>query len=448
MENLLLDKIKQNIFVPLVKYKKDFPEFLIPRLFAVNDKSNHSKISNHINNGLKTDKNLLILVYVPFCYHQCIFCRNKYFFPKKELIRKFISSLTKEIDLYAQLGIFRKSKVKAIYLGGGTPTVLSFQDINKILESINKNFNVDNDASITCETHPVFLNSQQGIDNLQKLKDCGINRISVGAQSLDDEVLKINKRGHTKRDVIEALENANRKNMFITLDMMIGLPGQHINSVRKDLDQLDKLKFDWVEYMRHDIVNDKAIKIIYENPKLLSDNGMLFEINMLVQSWLEKNAYERNGCFKENSKSFPYRAYWLKETPYVSFGPIAHSHLGGICFYNHSKMEDYIDSVEKNELPIKKYQILSSEEQIFRTLFLGLQTKAGVSIDELKSRFGENCYDILSKTISTLKSYKLIVENDKYLRLTKDYGRYFVEDISCFIVNEAEIVLSRLKKNV
>jgi len=443
MKDTILDRIKRDIFVPITKYKKDFPEFIIPQFFLQHNINSKSKISNSISDSSRANKNLLILVYIPFCPYQCIFCRNKYFAPKKNLIKKYVDYLIKEINLYAQSDYFQKNKIKAIYLGGGTPTVLSFVDINRISKSIRKNFQVTKNPSITCETHPVFLKGQQGKINLQKLTDCGINRISIGAQSFDDKILKLNRRGHTKKDVFEAVNNANKKNVFISLDMMFGLPGQDIESIKKDLVQLEQLQFNWVEYMRHDIVNDKAIKILDENPELLINKDELFEINMMVQTWLEQGSYERNGCFSKNSKSFPYRAYWLTETPYIAFGPVAHSHLGGICYYNQSKIEDYFDSIEKNELPINRYQILSPNEQVFRSLFLGLQTKTGVSIRELKSRFGEKCYNILSETISVLKSHRLIEEKEGYLRLTQNYGRYFVEDISCFIVDKAKKTLNK-----
>ncbi len=443
MKDIILDKIKRNIFVPITKYKKDFPEFIIPQFLLQHNINSKPKTLNSILDSSRTNKNLLILVYIPFCPYQCIFCRNRYFAPKKNLIKKYVDCLIKEINLYTQLGYFQKNEIKAIYLGGGTPTVLSFADINRIFKSIRKNFRVAKNTSITCETHPVFLKGQQGKINLQKLTDCGINRISIGAQSFDERILKLNRRNHTKKDVFEAVNNTNKKNVFISLDMMFGLPGQGIESVKKDLTQLEQLQFNWVEYMRHDIVNDRAIKILDENPELLINKDELFEINMMVQTWLEQNSYERNGCFSKNSKSFPYRAYWLTETPYIAFGPVAHSHLGNICYYNHIEIENYFDSIEKNKLPINKYQILSHKEQIFRSLFLRLQTKTGVSIGELKSRFGEKCYSTLSETISVLKSHRLIEEKEEYLRLTQNYGRYFVEDISCFIVNKAKKTLNK-----
>ena len=220
-----------------------------------------------------------------------------------------------------------------------------------------------------------------------------------------------------------------------------GLSGQTVRNLKNDLLKLEKLNPDAVEYMRHDVVNDKVIKLYKKHPELLVDKDALFEMNLLCQKWMERQGYEQNGSFSENSQFFPYRYDWVMGKPYLGLGSGAVSHFGGVRFVKLGNLSLYFSSLERNIMPIWNFRVFSNLEQAYRTLLLRLQTKAGITTKELKDRFGAGNYNAINLTINKLKDYELIIDNGGVVRLTDSYGRYFVEDICDLIMDESRRIL-------
>ena len=265
--------------------------------------------------------------------------------------------------------------------------------------------------------------------------EVGMAAALIGSECFE-RVLKYCNRYHTVADIEEALNNLKTANMHHNLDMMIGLPGQTLSGVEQDLKKLEELKPDAVEYMRHSVVNRRVINLYKKSPELLTDKNTLFEMQLMVHEWIEKNNYEQNGYFSKSSPFFPYRYAWVMEVPYLAFGARARSHLGGITFLNYSHLIDYFLSIERKIIPVESFRIPNETEKIFRTLYLRLQTQDGISRAELQQRYGSNHYLIIEPVIEKLKQYNLIINDNKVIKLTNPYGRYFLEDICNLIKKE------------
>jgi oxygen-independent coproporphyrinogen-3 oxidase len=438
MNNSKLEKIKKDLFFSLECYDKAFADlgFLSHRLMSAYNGDSKSKFADTVQSSINSNNNIMIYIHNPFCFDGCVFCCAFPWKHNKKLVRKYFTYLVKEIEIHGKSQFIPKKNVRAIYFGGGTPTLFTTDEMAVIMDTIRKNFSVGDDCEVTSETHPLHITGQKGKQVIAKLRECGINRLSTGIQSFDNRVLKYCNRANTSEDAYEAVKNTKEANMFTNVDMMFGLPGQTLESVKDDLKHLERLEPDAIEYMRHDVCNKEVINLYNASPELLVAQDDLFEMNMITQKWMEKHGYEQNGYISENSRFYLYRYCWTTEVPYITLGAKAWAHLGTICYYKHRDLKKYFDFIDRGELPIMHYSLIPLDVQVHRTMLLRLQTSAGLDIGDFKSRYNDKSLESLQDIIEALKSYELIFQENNHIRLTQSYGRYFSEDVSNFILNK------------
>jgi coproporphyrinogen III oxidase-like Fe-S oxidoreductase len=187
--------------------------------------------------------------------------------------------------------------------------------------------------------------------------------------------------------------------------------------------------------MRHEIVNPLAISLYRHHPDLLVEDDELFWMTYETQKWMEEKGYEQNGSFTSES-CFPYRYHWLKETPFISFGSRSRSFTKDICCDKHEDLSLFLRLVDKGMPPIARFMRLDREEKMYRSLFLSIQTSDGLDSKAFESRFGRNPAEALSPLIDRLAGYGCIEVDDSSIKLSR-YGRYFVEDVCCSIIDDA-----------
>jgi coproporphyrinogen III oxidase-like Fe-S oxidoreductase len=154
-----------------------------------------------------------------------------------------------------------------------------------------------------------------------------------------------------------------------------------------------------------------------------------------TQEWMEQKGYEQNGSFTSGER-FPYRYHWLREMPFVSLGSRSRSYTKSICCDKHEDLYLYFRLIEKGLAPIGRFMVLNKKEQMYRSLFLNLQVRDGLDLRRFESRFGESALDVFSSLLGKLDEYGCIEADDSAIKL-KRYGRYFVEDVCCFIIDQA-----------
>jgi oxygen-independent coproporphyrinogen-3 oxidase len=287
-------------------------------------------------------------------------------------------------------------------------------------------------CGITVEAHPESLAGGR----VAELAGIGVTRISMGCQSFDPEVLALCNRRNDAAQIAAIIDRTGKAGLAVNLDMMTGLPGQTIGSVRRDLATIASLGADAVEYIRHEIVNPLVVSLLQGRPELMVGKDELFEMVLLTHEWLEKNGYEQNGTFS-NGSQWEYRYHWLHEMPIIAFGVRARSYTATICYDKFEDLASYSRIIEKGIPPVGRYILLTSREMMYRALFLGLQLRDGLAVSVFRERFGEDAREVFKPLLTYLDECGCLEPNEEAIKLSR-YGTYFVEDV-CDTVTDAAL---------
>ena len=396
----ILNTIKEKIFYGSVNYTKNQPDLFMPHKFKTLVRSQVEPFINDLKKEIP-EKEILIYIHLPFCFSECTFCNSFPYKANYEVQQNYLVNLLKELEIFASYGFFKGKKAKGIYFGGGTPTSFSNSDLNRILTKISSIINLSSDCSITSEAHPLTLSSQKRIAGMRNL---GINRLSIGCQTFDNDILKLCNRKNTKSQIAQIVDSAHNVGLSINIDMMTGLPGQSLDSVDRDLKILNEIKPDTVEYIRHEIVNPHVVKLYKKNPHLMVDKETLFKMVYRTQEWMSANGYQQNGSFVDN-KQWAYRYYWLHEMPIIAFGSRTRSYTKSICYDKHQDITTYSKILEKGIIPIGRFISLNKKDQMYRSILLRIQLKNGIDKKWFQEIFSLNPSDVFEKLFSKLTKF-------------------------------------------
>ena len=399
-----LGKIKDSFFQGSFDYTKNQPDLFLPHKYKPVSPSIVNDFIDKFKESLNEDKQVLIYIHLPFCFSECVFCNSFPYKTNKIEQDLYFKNILKEIDLLVQTGIFKDKEIKSIYFGGGTPTSFPNKNLEAIINKLKNSMNIAKGASITTEAHPLTIKDP---DRIKRLSKIGINRVSIGCQTFDPEILKRCNRFHTKEDIKIIIKTLNDIGMLSNIDMMTGLPGQTLESMKKDMHILEDIKPAAVEYIRHEIVNPIVIDIYKRNPNLVVKDDVLFQMVYLMQNWMQKQGYEQNGYFT-NKKFWEYRYHWLKEMPIIAFGSRSRSYSKSISYDKHEGIPIYSKLLNKNIHPIGRYTSLTKTEQMYRSLFLRLQLKKGLSLKSFKERFNQDASDIFKDLLNSLQAFECV----------------------------------------
>lgn len=369
-----------------------------------------------------------IYVHIPFCKQKCYYCDFKSYANKEELIEKYIKWLKYEIKevgegnkLDYENDLDELVTVKTIYIGGGTPSYLDSKYIKEIIEEIRENFKLADKVEITIEVNPGTVNKTKLLDYINS----GINRISIGLQSTDNELLKRIGRIHKYEDFLQTYNMAREvgfKN--INVDLMLALPGQTIAKLEKGLKQVIDLQPEHISLYSL-IIEDgtKIEKMLKNNEITLPDENIERKMYWETKKVLEEAVYihyEISNFAKEGYKSEHNWNCWSQKE-YMGFGVAAHSYTNDVRFSNIDSIEEYIENYEQGNVTdnfvFHEKQTQSSKMKEY--MMLGLRKIEGISIQEFKNKFVGNPLYIYRKELQKLVEEELIeIELDK-IKLTK-----------------------------
>lgn len=369
-----------------------------------------------------------IYVHIPFCKQKCYYCDFKSYANKEELIEKYIKWLKYEIKevgegnkLDYENDLDELVTVKTIYIGGGTPSYLDSKYIKEIIEEIRENFKLADKVEITIEVNPGTVNKTKLLDYINS----GINRISIGLQSTDNELLKRIGRIHKYEDFLQTYNMAREvgfKN--INVDLMLALPGQTIAKLEKGLKQVIDLQPEHISLYSL-IIEDgtKIEKMLKNNEITLPDENIERKMYWETKKVLEEAGYihyEISNFAKEGYKSEHNWNCWSQKE-YMGFGVAAHSYTNDVRFSNIDSIEEYIENYEQGNVTdnfvFHEKQTQSSKMKEY--MMLGLRKIEGISIQEFKNKFVGNPLYIYRKELQKLVEEELIeLELDK-IKLTK-----------------------------
>ena len=336
--------------------------------------------------------NSMIYVHIPFCDSKCFycnFCSAKY---DEKIKEKYFKKLVEEIKFNSN----KDKNITSIYIGGGTPSSVNEKYIKLIINELKNNFNIDKNAEISIEANPCSITESK----LKTYKQIGINRISIGVQSLNNKQLKIIGRKHTKKQAINAIKIAKKYFNNVNCDLLIGIPNQNYLSLKHSVKCLLKQKINHISaYMLICENGTKLTKQIEQKQvKVASEDKCVDYYNKIVK-YLKGKKY-----YRYEISNFALLGYECKHnlgywnlTDYYGFGLSAHSHIDGFRYNNTTDMQEYLE----NKFDYQKEEI-SNEEKIEELIMLSLRTQKGVNINELKN-LG---YDILKQKGNVLNSLK------------------------------------------
>ena len=361
-----------------------------------------------------TKNKIGIYVHIPFCKKKCDYCDFISYCGKDDLIEKYVDSVKKEID-----HVKIKSEITTIYIGGGTPSYIDSKFIVQILEKI-KEKNVAQDAEITIEVNPGTVTQEK----LQDYIDCGINRISIGLQTTNDELLKQIGRIHNYEQFLETYKLAKKvgfKN--INVDLMLGLPNQRIIDLKESLENVLRLAPKHISVYSLIVEEGTPIANKIKNGKLkLLDDEL--ERKMY---WYVKNTLELNGYKHYEISNFAKKGYESKhnmncwnQMEYVGIGTAAHSYRDITRYSNTEDIKEYIKNVQKGEFEKNRiiHEIQKEEDSKKEFMLLGLRKIDGLKISEFKNKFGDNPIYLYRNELKKLSDEKLIIIQDDNIRLS------------------------------
>ncbi len=372
-------------------------------------------------------KQIGLYVHIPFCKSKCSYCDFVSYSSKEELIEEYIKWLCYEIrevgegiKLDIQNKLTDNVVVKTIYIGGGTPSFIDSKYITKILETIYKNYNVDPNAEITLEINPGTVDKEKLIE----YKNSGINRLSIGTQSSNNNLLKMLGRIHTYEEFEETYNKAREIGFNnINIDFMIGLPNQILEDIDNIIKQVEKLQPNHVSVYSLIVEDNTPIKEKIEKGILKLPN----DEQERKMYWTVKNNLESLGYKHYEISNFAIPNYESKHNldcwnqgEYMGFGVSAHSYIDGARFSNIDSIEEYIENYknnkQENNFILHEKQNMNSKMQEY--VLLGLRKIDGISCCTFEEKFGKDIFDVFEKELTTLMQKDLITAENGYIKLT------------------------------
>ena len=373
-----------------------------------------------------------IYIHIPFCKQACHYCDFHFStsLKNKELV---LEAIQKELILRAVE--LKGDVVKTIYFGGGTPSLLTLEEINVLLKTIETHYSIIKNPEITLEANPDDL-SEEKIIALSKTK---INRLSIGIQSFFEEDLKMMNRAHSAFEANECLQIATRYFSNITIDLIYGVPGLTNERWKENLQKAFDLGINHISSYALTVEEKTALASFIKNKTYpaLDENLALEQFQILV-SETEKNGfiqYEISNFGKPDYFSKHNMSYW-KGATYLGIGPSAHSFSKNERSWNVANNSKYLKTLQQNELPSEKEK-LTKTDQYNEYVMTGLRTIFGVSMEIIRNDFGVDFEKYIQKEMQPfLKNETLLFENE--LLTTTSKGKFLADGIAAqlFYVDE------------
>ncbi|WP_346350014.1 radical SAM family heme chaperone HemW [Lactococcus petauri] len=358
---------------------------------------------------MKKNETKAAYVHIPFCSHICYYCDFAKVLMTGQPVEAYIDELLKEYDSYDI------SSLKTLYIGGGTPSVLPADQLEKLLTHLTKKLVLEELEEFTVEANPSDLTDEV----LAVLANSPVNRISLGVQSFDDKLLKKIGRTHTEAQVyssIERLRAAGFEN--ITIDLIYGLPNQTMEMVERDVQKFLELDLPHVALYSL-ILEDHTVFMNRQRRgrlRLPSDdrNADMYEYIIEMLTSKGYSHYEVSNFGKIGYESKHNMTYW-DNAEYYGIGAGASGYLDGIRYKNHGPVHHYLREENKrvNE------EVLTRKQRIEEEMFLGLRKKNGVSIERFHKKFGQTLEEVYGTIIEELAFQKMLFEADGRIQMTE-----------------------------
>ena len=351
-------------------------------------------------------------VHIPFCTQICYYCDFSKVFIKNQPVDAYLEHLIQETQSY-EIG-----KLRTLYIGGGTPTALSAQQLAYLLTELPKVMDLSEVEEFTIEANPGDLNP----DKIAVLKDSQVNRVSLGVQTFDNKMLKKIGRSHQEQDIYDNVRHLKQAGFDnISIDLIYALPGQTMDQVKENVAKAIDLDIPHMSLYSLILENHTVFMNRMRRGKLpLPKEELEAEMFEYIIEELEKAGFEHYEISNFSKPGFESRhnlVYW-DNAEYYGLGAGASGYVDGVRYKNHGPIRHYLEAVEAGKARITE-EHLTLEEKMEEELFLGLRKKTGVSKARFEEKFGISFDQRYGQVVASLTEQGLLVPDDKQVRMTK-----------------------------
>jgi oxygen-independent coproporphyrinogen-3 oxidase len=364
-----------------------------------------------------------LYIHIPFCIRKCRYC-DFYSLTDRNRIDAFLSALHREIRLRAATC---KASFDSMYIGGGTPSILSSSQIGSILDALFRCFRVEAECEITLEANPGTVDGQ----GLLRLRSLGINRLQLGIQSFQDEVLRFLGRIHTGREaeriLLEALAIGGWK---VGADLMYNIPVRDRFALMQDLEQIVRIGPHHLSCYSlsveegtglHDALQRREFQPLPEAEEAERFRIVAETLSQAgyVQYEVSNFAWVPNGGDDQVNRSRHNGKYW-SGAPYLGLGPGAHSYVPHVRSWNDRNLAGYMENLAADRLPPGGSEELNPENRMVEAIFLGLRTSDGIDVQDFQKDFGIDLVGIIRQMMEKRHYRPLMAFHDTRVALTRD----------------------------
>jgi len=360
-----------------------------------------------------------LYIHIPFCLSKCHYC-DFYSLTSISAVPDFLDALFKEMEMYCN----RFNPFDTVYIGGGTPSLLSPQQLESVLVNVRENFNLISNPEITpeitIETNPADLNRSF----LESMCENGINRINIGVQSFDEKALNFLGRRHSVKQAISGVE-ASRAAGFhnIGLDLIYGVPAQDIGSWLDTLKQAVVFSPEHISCYQLTLETKTPLGMRYQAGEFsLPGEELQYEFFMKTSELLEDadyNHYEVSNFARGKEHTSRHNQKYWDHSPFLGLGPSAHSFHCNQRWWNHHSLDQYLSAINAGNLPIEETETLTMEQLRLEALYLGLRTKKGIFLQDLKNQYHYDLFTEKKEMLDKLQEEGLLSIQNGYLYPTQ-----------------------------
>ncbi|MFC4711940.1 radical SAM family heme chaperone HemW [Planococcus dechangensis] len=366
-------------------------------------------------------------IHIPFCHQICFYCDfNKVFF-KDQPVDAYIESVGKELALWKQQGAL-DHPLETVFLGGGTPTALTPAQLERLLELVHQYVPMAADVEWSSEANPDELTREK----MEVLYKGGVNRLSMGVQTFDQDLLKRLGRTHANEDVLRAVETAREVGFTnISFDLMYGLPGQTMAQWDETLEQA--FAFDMPHFSAYSLIIEP--KTVFYNLMVKGKLNTVTEdlegdmYERLIEE-MEKHGlqqYEISNFAKPGHESRHNLLYWNNEE-YIGVGAGSHGYINGVRYSNHGPLKKYMEPLEQGIRPVLDTTEVTVKAQMEEEMFLGLRKTQGVALAHFEEKFNTPLVEVYGDIVQKEQAKGNLAIEDGFLKLTHK-GRFVGNEV-------------------
>ncbi len=365
-----------------------------------------------------------LYIHIPFCKQACFYC-NFHFTTSKKSISNTVDAII--IELISRKNYLNSNKIDTIYFGGGTPSVLNNNDIDKIFNAIYKHYEISENAEVSFECNPDDLTTEK----INFLNKTPINRLSIGIQSFNDKDLEYLNRSHNANNAIRSIENSKKYFNNITIDLIYGIPTLSSNDWKNNLNMINKLDIPHFSAYCLTVEPQTPLFIFIKNNKIkpIDENLGIENFKQVIEFAKLNNFvhYEISNFSKENYFSKHNLGYWQNKN-YVGIGAGAHSYNGNSRQWNIANNSEYVMKIKNNEL-YYEVENLSVIENYNEYVFTSLRTIWGCDKNYINNNFGEKFLNYFeNQALRHIKSENIALQNTNYILTEK--GLFLADNIT------------------